>query len=471
MDSLSARNSLPAREAATIPIGSYDRIARYPAPWSSAGAAAGSPAVVRYHGRGVMRMRAQSRSEAPMAHGLLSGLQVLEYARGPGAAYCGRVLAEAGADVVSVEPPGGSELRRLGPFVGDEPGLERGLAYLYTATNKRSVTLDPGTNEGRALFLRLLSRADALIEDAEPGLLAALGIDDDAVAAARPGLVWTSLTAFGQTGPYRDLPWSSLTLQALSGWLSLSGEPQREPVQTGGRLAEMAPGLLAAVATLGEIIDQLDDEPHADPRPRRADVSSLELMTALHPPFELGVSYKSGGPAAKRLGNRIPSTHPFTVKPCATGHAAVLHLTYPQWELITQLMEAPELLDDPALQTGAGRVANYSRVDEALQPWLSARPSNEVFHTGQSWRLPFAEVVNAADIYASPQHAARGWFRELEHPEAGRYRAPGPAFRPEGEPETPDRTAPRLGQDNAAVFGAIGLAPADVAALAEAGVI
>src|SRR5712692_3373070 len=121
--------------------------------------------------------------------------------------------------------------------------------------------------------------------------------------------------------------------------------------------------------------------------------------------------------------------------------------------MICHMMGLDELLEDPALRTGMDRVANYQRIDEAMAPWLRAHTVDEAFHTAQSWRIPFAPVLDAAGIYASPQLAAREWFSDMEHPEAGSYRAPGPAVYPAGalsSERTPDRAAPALGRDNAA---------------------
>lgn len=376
-----------------------------------------------------------------MARGLLSGLCVVELASGLAAAYCGKLLADAGAEVIAVEPPGGSRLRTLPPFAHDAPGADRGLPFIYTSHGKRFETLALEAPAGRERLLNLLATADALVEDAAPGSLAAAGIDDAAVRAARErargagsagraaappkpvrGLVWTSLSPFGQTGPYHDWPASSITVQALSGWLGLVGEREREPLQTGGNLPDLAFGLPAAAATLAGLIGT-----RPDGAIRRFDLSQFEAMLTWQPPFGLGYCYR-GGPPVRRYGNRLLSTHPFTILPCNGGRefVGVIHLTHVQWEMLCQMMGAEHLLDDPRLQTNAGRVANADLVDAALMPWLMERTAAECFHTAQTWRIPFALVPEADAIIASPQHAARGWLVEREHPGAGRYLAPGP---------------------------------------------
>jgi crotonobetainyl-CoA:carnitine CoA-transferase CaiB-like acyl-CoA transferase len=370
----------------------------------------------------------------------LDGLRVLELQAGPAAAYCGRLLARAGADVLTIEPPGGSPLRQLPPFAGDEPGPERGLAYLYTSAGKRATTLDLATAAGRAALLELLRDADALIDDLPPARLAAFGLDETALCAVNPRLVWTSITPFGQSGPLRDAPASALTLQALSGWLSLSGEPDREPVQTGGRLAEFAPGLPAAFATLAAL---LDGRRAHEPRPHRLDISELEVMATWHPPFELGSSY-IGGRRVQRTGSRHPTTHPFTLLPCDGGrdYVGVITLTYQQWELLCRMMAIDDLLDDPTLRENLSRVTHYARINARMAPWLDARTAAECFETAQSWRIPFAMVPDVAAIRALPQHEARGFFSERTPAGAQPLDAAGAAWRGDS-PRTRDTAAGR----------------------------
>jgi crotonobetainyl-CoA:carnitine CoA-transferase CaiB-like acyl-CoA transferase len=129
------------------------------------------------------------------------------------------------------------------------------------------------------------------------------------------------------------------------------------------------------------------------------------------------------------------------------------------------------LLDHPELQTAVGRVANADRVDEVMRPWLMAHTADECFHTGQAWRIPFSLVPDAAAICASPQHDERGYFTDIAHPEAGSYRAPGPAFYPSDGTRSADRAAPALGRDNTEVYGALGLQPEEIAVLRERGTI
>ncbi len=368
-----------------------------------------------------------------MVPGLLAGLRVVELANGLGAACCGTLLAGAGAEIIAVEPPGGSRVRSLPPFVHDVPGPDRGLPFLYVSHTKRFETLDLDASGDRERLLDLLATADAFVEDAAPGSLAARGIDAAAVCAVRqarsggaaphgaPELVWTSMSPFGQSGPYRDWPASSLTLQALSGWLGLVGERDREPLQTGGNLPDLAFGLPAAAATLAGLIGA------SAGGVRRFDLSQLEAMLTWQPPFGLGWWYRNG-PPVRRYGNRLLSAHPFTILPCNHGreYVGVIHLTHVQWELLCRMMDAEHLIEDPRLQTNAGRVVNADLVDAALLPWLQQRTAEECFHTAQAWRIPFALVPEADAIVASPQHAARGWLVEREHPAAGRYLAPGP---------------------------------------------
>jgi crotonobetainyl-CoA:carnitine CoA-transferase CaiB-like acyl-CoA transferase len=197
-------------------------------------------------------------------------------------------------------------------------------------------------------------------------------------------------------------------------------------------------------------------------------------MTTWHPPHELAASYLRAlgrEHRVQRTGNRLPSTHPFSILPCADGHVGVITLTFTQWELLCRMMGIEELLEDPELQNNAGRVANSARVDAAMSPWLLARTAEQCFHEAQAWRIPFSLVPDVAAILSSPQHAERGYFTKTTHPEAETYQAPGPAFYPSGGARHPQQPAPRLGRDNGAIYGALGLRPDEISALAERGVV
>src|SRR4030042_6642361 len=178
----------------------------------------------------------------------LDGIRVIELAQGVAGPYCGKLLADAGAEVVKVEPPEtGDPSRNLGPFPGDMPDGEKSGLYLHLNTNKKSVSLDIGTASGGMILKRLLAKTDILIESYPPGQLAGLGLGYDDLKEELPDLVYCSITPFGQTGPYRDYPANSIALMALSGPMYVSGHPDREPLATGGYPADYFAGLHAWV--------------------------------------------------------------------------------------------------------------------------------------------------------------------------------------------------------------------------------
>ena len=189
-----------------------------------------------------------------MPDSALAGIRVIELAQGVAGPYCGKLLADAGAEVIKVEPPeAGDSSRNLGPFPDDIPDREKSGLYLHLNTNKKSVSLDAGTASGRTILKRLLAKADILIESFPPGHMAGLGLGYDDLKDELPDLIYCSITPFGQTGPYRDYKANSIALMALCGLMYVSGDPDREPLATGGYPADYFAALNAWVAVLAAL--------------------------------------------------------------------------------------------------------------------------------------------------------------------------------------------------------------------------
>ncbi|MBI4308470.1 MAG: CoA transferase, partial [Chloroflexi bacterium] len=230
----------------------------------------------------------------------LEGLLVLDLATDVAGPYCAKLLAGFGADVIKVEPPStGDPARSLGPFCGDGPDPERSVLFLYLNTAKKGVTLDLRTPEGARLLQELARRADAVVESFAPGFLESVGLGYGALRAANPGLVLTSVTPFGQTGPYRDYQATSIVNYALGGHLYITGAPGREPLQSGGYASEYAAGFHAAIATMAALWDREERG-----EGQHVDVSIVECMAALHQWSD--VLYTHNGVIKGRGGNRHP---------------------------------------------------------------------------------------------------------------------------------------------------------------------
>lgn len=401
-----------------------------------------------------------------MPAGALAGLKVIDIAQGISGGYCTRLLAGLGADVLKVEPPGtGDETRAAGPFPGDVPDPNRSGLFLHLGAGKRSITLNLETAGGRAILKRLLAGADVLVESFRPGTLASWGLGPEELAAINPRLIVTSITWFGQSGPYRDYAGSELAAWALGGYLMLTGDDGREPLKAYGSQAQYQAGLQAAVGTMAAVLARQNGAPG-----QQVDVSATEAIT-----FVLGgvpQAYYFRRQPVRRVGARLlglppHAFYPSTLRPCKDGWVHV-HTNVRHPDLLAVLMEEPRLANPEMLETPAGHA---DEIDALMDRWLAQHTKREVVERSQELRVPNTAVQTPAEVFHDPHLRARGYFVKVRHPAAGEVEQPGPPFEMTATPWQV-RPAPLLGEHNQAVYGdELGYAPEDLVRLRERGVI
>lgn len=386
----------------------------------------------------------------------LAGIHVLEVAQGVSGPFCGKILAEFGAEVLKVEPPTGDTARRCGPFAHDDPHPERSLLFLYLNTAKRSITLQLDNRAGIRLIDALVKRVDVLITDPSSAALAA--------ATPHPHLIHSSIRPFGMTGPHADWPASELTVEALAGLMAIVGDPDLAPVKVGGEQGHYLAGLNAAVGTLLAL----------DARDRTGlgqvvDISMQEsLLTILG---NIPLMYSHLGVVTRRIGSRHHRTHPTAIFPCKDGHVGIAAQTHPQWEALCLLVDQPELLVDSRFTTGPQRAEHADALDALLLPWFMARTRHEVTQDCQARRIPVGFSSTIPELLEDPQFAATGFFTTIEHPAIGSVHYPGPAFRMEHTRSVHTR-APFLGEHNDVIYGGwLGLSRHECGRLRAQGVI
>ena len=397
--------------------------------------------------------------------GALEGVAVLDASEGVAGGYCTKLLAGLGAEVIKVERPrGGDPVRHVPPFKDDVPHDETSTLHLHLSMGKKSVTLDPTTETGRSLLRRLIDQADVFVESYSALDASRCGLDYETLASSRPGLIGTSVTYFGKTGPHAGYQATELIAYAAGGYAYLTGLPDREPIKAGGSQAEYQGGLHAALATVAALCLR-DVTGQGD----FLDVSIAEAICYAH----AGMSaYLNQGVVYQRRGARLLSDaprymYPSTILPCKDGF---LHVHYAPADpaLLGVLTENPRLSDPELWETPR---AHAEEIDELVTEWLSRYDRGEAVRRAQELRHPWTEVLDPSDLVADPQFRARGFFVELDHPAVGRFEHLGA---PLLMSETPWRTAraPLLGEHNEDVYcGRLGLSKADLGVLREAGVI
>jgi crotonobetainyl-CoA:carnitine CoA-transferase CaiB-like acyl-CoA transferase len=386
----------------------------------------------------------------------LAGIRVLEFAQGVSGPFCGKLLAEFGAQVIKVEPPTGDLTRHQAPFAHDHPHPESSLLYLYLNTAKRSTTLHLDCRAGRRLGEALLSHADVVISD-RPTL-------PSAGVPPQPHLIYTCIRPFGLHGPHADWPCTELTVQALGGVMAIVGDPDRPPLKLGSEQASYVTGVNAAVATLLA----LEAREHMG-RGQVVDISMQEsLLTILG---NIPILYSHLATVARRIGSRHHRTHPTAIFPCRDGYVGIAAQTSQQWEALCLLIDQPELLVDPRFTTGVHRAERADELDAVLLPWFLAHTRQEVMLACQARRIPVGLSSSIPELLDDPQYNATGFFRDVDHPSTGMARYPGAAFQMSSVPGVCTR-APRLGEHNAQVYGSwLGVSPHEQARLRAQGVL
>ncbi len=396
----------------------------------------------------------------------LEGIRVVELSQGIQGPYCAKLLADFGADVVKAEPPGGDVARTLGPFPDDDPHPEQSALFLHCNTNKRGITLDPSTPGGQRLFRRLVEQADVVIESEAPGRLDTWGIGYDALAAINPSLVLTSVTPFGQDGPYAHYKGEEIVSYAMGGPMSSTGLDEREPLKMAGSVISYQCGNLAATATLAAVLvaEQSGEGVHVDVSNLESQEASIDRRLA----FLTGFAYNGGMPGREATQRLTPA--PMGVYPCADGYVQII--TIPAWvprmlatlqdEEMDRLYGDPGWLFNPDLSDAT---------DAVLYPWLLERTRDEAMLAAQSHAWPLTAVKTPADVVTDAHFIERGFLVDVEHPVAGPLRQPGAPFRMAAGWQL-HRPAPLLGEHNDEVYhDQLGLTDAELTELRAAGAI
>lgn len=370
----------------------------------------------------------------------LEGLRVLDLCEGPAGAYCGQLLATYGAEVTLIEPPDGHPFRRLGPFLPGQSGPETSLPFLWYQQGKRSAILDLHSAPGRQEWLQRAAAADVILESSPPGHQLP-GLDFPTLRQTNPRILLVSLTAFGQTGPYRDFRADELILEALSGQMYGTGSPDREPLCSGPAITQIMAGLHAFVAILMAL--RLRE---CDGQPRHIDVSSLEAGVEC---MELRAfpSWKSGkNPTRAELARS--ALVPWGAYRCRDGWAALCGAPFRRWGAFAHLLPGGAILQKlyaqgvenmeraPAGQPGSlGWLSRYLKtriqefIHQAVTRWAASRTRAEILETAREQSLAFGALHTLPEVLRLPQHAARNFWVDLDHPLAGKLpyaRAPFP---------------------------------------------
>jgi len=408
--------------------------------------------------------------KAPSA---LEGVTVLELASRC-TRYAGKLFADMGADVILIEPPGGSVLRKEPPCIDDQPGADRSLSFAYYNTSKRGVTLDLDSLSGRQLFLELVARASLVLEGEKPGVMESRGLGYSKLNAVNQALILTSVTPFGQSGPYAGFECEDLVAMALGGFMYLSGYPDSEPIRAYGDQAYLAAGMYAAVASMLALtnaeISGVGD--HVDVSMQECVVMAMETAVQY---FDLEKTIRKRFGAEQRFaGSGVFACKDGYIYMMAAGIGANKFWSYSlQWLIDEGVPGVERLLGDRWQDIDFVKSNEAKQIfAEVFGPWAKQMTKADLYHRGQQHHVPLAPVNTPRDIVSSRQLAHRRYFVEVLHLQSGeRLRMPGAPYQLSRTPWRIRRPAPTLGEHNGEVLGQLGRGDLDLQELRAAGVI
>lgn len=399
--------------------------------------------------------------------GALSGYRVLDLTDSNGA-YCTKLLADLGADVIKIERPEGDPGRGIPPFAGDTPHLEKSLFFLHRNANKRGVTLRLDTVEGSNILKRLVKTADVLVENSPPDYMGNLGLDYSVLSEINPGLIMSSITEFGHSGPYKERKGSNLVDFAMSGIMITSGYPGKEPCLLPGSPAYDSASVHASVSIVAALYMRSATE-----QGQYIDTSvHVTSRTGLYPWIIPNYSYalNPGDPpptSENRMGAQI-----YPVYPCKDGFIRIIALTPRQWDALVRVLDNPDVLQTEEWRSFMYRIGNADDLYALMLEFTTKYTMRELFEAGRREGVPIAPILSIADFYNSPQTKAREYFVEVDHPVAGKADYPGPPYKWTETPAVIRRPAPCLGEHNEEVYcQELGLSRDNLASLRGGGIV
>jgi len=409
--------------------------------------------------------------DRPLMAAPLTGLRIFDLTRILAGPTCTQLLGDLGADVIKIERPGeGDDTRKWGPpYLKDAEGREtrESAYYLSSNRNKRSVTIDIARPEGQALAKRLIAGCDILVENFKVGGLARYGLSYADLKDQFPGLVYCSITGFGQSGPYAPRAGYDYLAQGMGGMMSLTGEPAGTPMKVGVGIADVMCGMYAATAILAALRHR-----DATGEGQHIDLALLDTQVAWL--VNEGLNYLTSGRLPRRLGDEHANIVPYKVMPCSDGHVIVAVGNDAQFARFCSFAGAPELAEDPRFATNSDRVRNREALYAILPDYTRRKKQQEWVDGLSRLGVPSGPVNTLDQVFEDPQVRHRGMKLAMPDPnaEGGHVDLIANPIRLSGTPVEYRHVPPALGQHTDAILAELlGLDDAEIGDLRERGVI
>ena len=390
----------------------------------------------------------------------LAGITVLDFGQVYQGPYATLLMATAGAYVIKIEPPNGEPLRRRAP-----PGKSTTFPIAMLNSNKRAITLNLKHERGKQLLFQMAKKGDVLLENFAPGVMDRLGVGFTVLHEINPRLVYASGSGYGLSGPDRDNLAMDLTIQAVSGLISVTGEPDRPPLKSGPAVVNFLSGIHLYAAVMTALYER-----SVTGVGRLVEVAMQE---AAYPTLTSQLeAYWRSGTVPPRTGNASHNRVPINVYEAKDGYVAMNLAVEEHWHKLLAAMGREDLRDDPRYSSPAARVENRELVDATISAWTKTLGKMEIFAIAKRSRIPLAPVRNVDEVMHDPHMHERGFLDDIDHDEIGRITVPTSPLRFHGADRRKTTPSPKLGQHNDEIYGGwLGLSADEISELKHDGVI
>lgn len=393
--------------------------------------------------------------------GALTSLKVLDLTRVLAGPYCTMILADLGADVIKVEAPGGSdETRAWGP------PFQNGVSayYLCANRNKRSITVNLKTEEGREIIRTLAKEADVLIHNFKTGSMENWSLDYDSLKHMNPRLVYCSITGFGETGPYRHLPGYDYIIQGMSGLMSITGSEESGPMKIGVAMVDILTGLYSAISIEAALLER-----EKSGEGQKIDMSLMD--TAVSSLANVASNYLMSGTIPRRLGNDHPNIVPYSKFKARDGEMIIAVGNNRQFATLCEVMGISEIAADERFHTNEARVKNKQELTDILESRLQGKPIQEWLELFSQHNIPCGPIATMDQVFNHPQVIARDMVAHMDHPEAGEIKLVGSPIKLSRTKTKIERHPPIAGEHTAEILQQAGYSQEEIEHLKEKNII
>lgn len=393
----------------------------------------------------------------------LDGVRVLDMGSYIAAPYCAMCLADHGAEVVRIEPPGGKIDREVGPFAPDGQPMMFGLSY---QRNKKNITLNLRSQKGRQIFDKLFKKFDIIVHNFPKGTEEAAILDYNRLSRIHPALIVVAVSGFGQDGPYAQRPCFDAIAQAMSGLMSFTGYPGGPPLRSGPSYIDFNTGARAALGALLAYLERTKSG-----QGQLVDVALFDVAFAIATASGCAAEYLVSGEVRKAVGNGGFYAYCCSAR-AANGHLMINIVGNSMWRRMCRVLNRQDMITDPRFKDNLARYRHYAAVDEVIGAWIEKKTVSEAMAALDQAGIPCGPVNDIPASLAVPQVSARGMLAQIDYPGTGQVPTPGIEIKLSRTPGRIARRASFLGEDNAAVYGdLLGYSPEDLAEFTHQNVI